>query len=66
MYGARQVGKCLRPLVFGGYSREVTSEGWELCLQATLMGTGLVARKFSVVQCLYVFSWIYVSPKMAN
>ena len=44
MYGARQVGKCLRPLVFGGCLDQVASGGWELCLQATLMGTGLVAR----------------------
>ena len=36
--------KGLRPLVFGGCLDQVASGGWELCLQATLMGTGLVAR----------------------
>ena len=53
----------MRPLVLGGCFDQAASEGWELCLQATLMGTGLVARKFSVFQCLYVFPGFLFPPK---
>ena len=41
----------LRPLVLGGCLGQMASEGWEPCLQATLTGTGLVARRFYLFQC---------------
>ena len=53
----------LRPLVFGGCLGQMASEGREPCLQAMLMGTGLVARKCFDFSGSYIFPQTYFSPK---